>query len=416
MRGESSETLHIFIQTAFMSFYDHPASASLQEVFVMSKQNSKAALKAAIITMSFVQMGTNGISPILAQIAAAFPEASSTSVQFLMTFPSIFVIVISIVAALLSGRLPKKTLALTGLSLVAAGGLLACLFHGNLTILFVWAAVLGIGIGMVAPIAPALVSEYFEGGERQTMLGIQNSSANIGSMLMTFFGGFLAAAGWWFGYLVYLLALPGVFCTLKGVPATTGSPRTVKGKKKPFRLTIVKEMLIAFFFLMLFSAAPANLSMLVSERGIGGTALAGTMSTLFLLGGSLVGFIYGAIAGKIGNKTIPLGALLLALGSALISVSGSAVWMGIGCLIGGGSISLVMPACMAGAGKMEGYETLGSALVLSSSNVGVFITPVLTSATAVIAGSDATSYRFIAVAVLAVVLCIITLFTSGKEK
>lgn len=65
---------------------------------------------------------------------------------------------------------------------------------------------------------------------------------------------------------------------------------------------------------------------------------------------------------------------------------------------------------------MEGYETLGSALVLSSSNVGVFITPVLTSATAVIAGSDATSYRFIAVAVLAVVLCIITLFTSGKEK
>ena len=43
--------------------------------------------------------------------------------------------------------------------MVGAGGVLACCFHGSLGILFLWAAVIGIGIGMVAPVAPALINE-----------------------------------------------------------------------------------------------------------------------------------------------------------------------------------------------------------------------------------------------------------------
>lgn len=135
----------------------------------MYGKKNTGLLKGAILTMSFVQMGTNGIAPILAQIAAAFPEASSSTVQFLMTFPSIFCVIFTMLAALLSDRLPKKTLALSGLTIVAAGGILACLFHGSMTILFVWAALLGIGIGMVAPIAPSLINEFFEGEERQSL-------------------------------------------------------------------------------------------------------------------------------------------------------------------------------------------------------------------------------------------------------
>ena len=87
----------------------------------------KNLLKIAILTMSFVQMGTNGIAPILAQIAAAFPEASATRVQFLMTFPSIFCLIFTLISAILSDVLPKKTLAISGLSIVAAGGILACI-------------------------------------------------------------------------------------------------------------------------------------------------------------------------------------------------------------------------------------------------------------------------------------------------
>ncbi len=382
----------------------------------MSEKKNSNVLKAAILTMSFVQMGTNGIAPILAQIAAAFPSASSSSIQFLMTFPSIFCVIFTMLAALLSDRLPKKTLALSGLFIVSAAGILACIFHGSLTILFVWAAFLGIGIGMVAPIAPSLISELFEGMERQTLLGLQNSAANVGSMLMTFLGGFLAAAGWEFGYLVYLLALPGLFLTMKGVPAQKAvSGKTGQQKKQPFRLVILREMLIAFVFLMLFSSGPANLSMLVAEREIGGTALAGVMSTLFLLGGTIAGIFYGKVAVRLGGKTISLGAAALAVGALLISAAGNAPLLAVGCLLAGSSISMVMPACMSAASRLPGYETLSSAMILSSSNIGVFIMPLLTSVTAMVTGSEATSYRFVTVAVVAVLLAVLTALPH-KEK
>lgn len=382
----------------------------------MYGKKNTGLLKGAILTMSFVQMGTNGIAPILAQIAAAFPEASSSTVQFLMTFPSIFCVIFTMLAALLSDRLPKKTLALSGLTIVAAGGILACLFHGSMTILFVWAALLGIGIGMVAPIAPSLINELFEGEERQSLLGLQNSAANVGSMLMTFLGGFLAAAGWNFGYLVYLLGVPGIFLTLKGVPSQNGAAKGGGQKaKSAFRLAVLPEMLIAFVFLMLFSSGPANLSMLVEERAIGGTALSGVMSTLFLLGGTIAGVFYGKVAAKLGDKTIPLGGLLLTVGALLIGMASNAAILSIGCLLAGSSISMVMPSCMGAASRVPGYETLSSALVLSSSNVGVFIMPLLTSATAAVTGSEATSYRFFAVALIALLLAVVTL-VLGKRK
>lgn len=174
-------------------------------------------------------------------------------------------------------------------------------------------------------------------------------------------------------------------------------------------------MLIAFVFLMLFSSGPATLSMLVEERAIGGTALSGVMSTLFLPGGTIAGVFYGKVAAKLGDKTIPLGGLLLTVGALLIGMASNAAILSIGCLLAGSSISMVMPSCMGAASRVPGYETLSSALVLSSSNVGVFIMPLLTSATAAVTGSEATSYRFFAVALIALLLAVVTLVLEKRK-
>ena len=46
------------------------------------------------------------------------------------------------------------------------------------------------------------------------MLGWQNSASTIGSMIMTFACGFLAAAGWHYGYLIYLIGNLGFMLNL----------------------------------------------------------------------------------------------------------------------------------------------------------------------------------------------------------
>lgn len=125
----------------------------------MTKNNS--GLKAAILTMSFIQMATNAVSSILANIATEFPDASVTTIQYLMTFPNLMIVAVSVIAAGLAERISKRTLAATGLLLAAVSGILSFAVHGSILILYVWAGMLGLGVGLVVPMANSLISDYF---------------------------------------------------------------------------------------------------------------------------------------------------------------------------------------------------------------------------------------------------------------
>ena len=382
-------------------------------------QNNSISLKAAILTMSLVQLGTNGIGPILAQIAAAFPGTSDTTVQFLMTFPILFTMIFEIGSALISEKLPKKLLTIAGLAVVGAGGILAFLIHTGITILFVWAGVIGIGLGMVAPIAPALINEQFSGQEKQTMLGWQNSASTIGSMIMTFACGFLAAAGWNYGYLVYLIGIPGMICALIGLPSgrkTAAGDFSRQEKKPAFRLVVWREMVIAALFLMLYSAIPANISMLVAERQVGDASVAGIVTTLFSLAGMLTGLVFGVLSRFLKQFTNTAGAVMLIIGSVLMGNSSSLAVMIIGAMLAGTSMSLIMPVCMGAASRLKGYETLNAALVMASTSVGIFITPLLTTLTASVTGSNAVSTRFLAFSVIGAALAVLTLILKAQKK
>ncbi len=381
----------------------------------MSRKESNL-LKASILTMSLVQLGTNGIGPILAQISGAFPGTSDTTIQFLMTFPILFTMIFEVISALMAEKLPKKFLTVSGLVIVGAGGVLAFLFHSSLTVLFVWAAVIGIGLGMVAPVAPALINEYYKGQEKHTMLGWQNSASTIGSMIMTFACGFLAAAGWHYGYLIYLIGIPGIILAFAGLRSGHGSVYTEsKTERGRFRLVIWKEMIIAAFFLMLYSAIPANLSMLVAERNAGDASVSGILTTLFSLAGMLIGLVFGLITRVLKKRTNTVGVLMLTIGVLILGLVSSLPMMIIGCMLAGTSMSLVMPVCMGAASRLKGYEIINSALIMGSTSVGIFITPLLTSLTAAVTGSSAVSYRFITLGIFGVVLAVLTILLRDRN-
>ena len=55
-----------------------------------------------------------------------------------------------------------------------------------------------------------LVNKLFTKNEKPGVLGFQTAAASLAAMLMTFLGGILVDVQWNFGYLVYLIALPGM--------------------------------------------------------------------------------------------------------------------------------------------------------------------------------------------------------------
>lgn len=353
-----------------------------------TKAIHKNGLICAVLTMSFVQMGANGIAPLLASISGAFPTVPDSGVQFLLTTPNILCVACVLAFAFFSGKRALRTQAAVGQALVIAAGILAATFHRSMALLAIWAVMLGVGIGLAAPVAPLLIERHFDGAQRRKLYGWQNSAATAGSMALTALCGVLAVKGWHRGYLTYLLAAMGLAATLMYVPRG-GSVGDRTG-----RPAFTREMPLAFLFTMLFGIVPANLAMLLPESG---TMTAGMLTTLFLLGGVFSGLTFGRVQGKIGLQTIALGALMLAAGAALISLHGSTVLIAAGCLLSGASISFVMPACLSVAPRFPGKEQSVTALTIAASNVGAFLTPVLT---ALVGQSVTGRFRFAAVLAL----------------
>ena len=363
----------------------------------MTKNNS--GLKAAILTMSFIQMATNSVSSILANIATEFPDASVTTIQYLMTFPNLMIVAVSVIAAGLAERISKRTLAATGLLLAAVSGILSFAVHGSILILYVWAGMLGIGVGLVVPMANSLISDYFQENERDTMLGYQTGAANAGSMIMTYVGGVLATIAWQFDYLVYLLAIPGLILTLMFVPKQNVVAKdTVTTEKKKLKISAYEVLfcIVAAVYMLMFYLGPTNIALYFSEKQIGNTMTAGMASSLLLLGGVLMGFLFGKLAEKIGKHTITLGFLALFVGYTLIYMKGQLISTYIGCLLVGMSNPLVLPQCMGSVVTEDKQRsTVMMSVVFAIANLGTFLAPGITTISKMVMHAETAASRFV---------------------
>ena len=381
------------------------------------KQINKDKLKYVIVTVSLLQMGNNAIASILGNIAEAFPEASSTSVQFLMSFPPLLVLVFSLIMPVIASRVSKRRIILAGCTLFAMSGILSWLMHSSLGILYVWAAMMGTGVGLAATAVTSLISEHFEGNQRETLMGWQSAATNVGAMLMAFTGGLLAAIHWSYNYLVYLIIIPGLILTFLYVPeqapdknSRTENPFTLLKKRR-----IVLCCLLACTASILFSQIPTNISMYVLEKGFGSAAQAGFCATLLLFSGTVCGLIFGKLAQIFHRYVIAVGFSVLMIGALIVSLAGSLPAVFVGCTVAGFAISAIMPQCLTdAANNCDGRIASASGLIMASGNLGAFMAPLLTTAAAMITGSPAVEYRFRLCAALAGAALIIALLTIRR--
>ncbi|MBQ1468548.1 MAG: MFS transporter [Solobacterium sp.] len=371
---------------------------------------NNAKLKLVILSISLLQMGTTAIASILGSIASSFPDASSTAIQLLMTFPSLFVLVFALLSPMISTRIGKRNTILLGCLLFAASGVLSWMIHHSLTLLYIWAAMMGIGIGLVVPMATGSVAEFFTGSEQRDLMGWQSSAANIGAMLMTFAGGYLAMIHWSWNYLVYLIILPGLFLTWLYYPKESSG----KKSELPFKYLGISRValccLLACSTTLFFNMIPTNISMLVRENGIGSSAQAGNAATLLLLSGTLMGIVFGKVSAKLGRYVILFGQGMLLIGMFILSRAQSLPMVYLGCLTGGCAISSIMPICMLGSAKASGNGAASGALQMGASNLGAFCSPFITNLAMKITGTVSVSGRFQTGIYLVLIAMVITFF------
>lgn len=146
-------------------------------------------LKPTIIAISMATvMAGAAISPALGVIAKAFPDASPTLIKLILTVPSLMIIPFSFVASYLTTKITKRLIVLIGLVIYMTGGI-GPQFVSTIELVIAFRLLLGIGVGLLMPLADSLINDYFIGRERTKMMGLNSAFSNFGGIVTMLFAG-----------------------------------------------------------------------------------------------------------------------------------------------------------------------------------------------------------------------------------
>ena len=382
----------------------------------------KSNKKPLIITMlliSMFQMGMVALAPVVSSITTAYPGTSQTTAQLAMTSLCLVLVVFALLSGAIADRFGRRFMCGTGMLLTALAGIFGTLLTVGLWAVFLWSAFLGAGIGLFVPAVSSMMIDYLNDEERNRVAGIQTAFVNLGGMLLSFFSGILASSRWCNAYLVFLAAAPVFVMSLKCIPAEEHRV-TASGTRSRSKIPLVVWLaaLQTFVFAILYFAFSTNISLLITERELGGTSLSGTATSIFMLGGCGFGFLFNPIMQKCKKATPSIAFLLLAASYFLVYFTDSVPALMIGAFVGGGSLSLIFPYFLiAIAGQVDAsVSVISSSLILSvGPNFGSFVSPmILTNLSDAMFGSVVAA-RFLLAAIVATVLAAL-LFLLGIRK
>ena len=146
----------------------------------------------AILSISLtVNLPGLAISPIMGKLDDVFTNVTELEIQLLTVLPNL----VTIPFILCSGKFctPKNQMWILGIGLViyAATGILY-FFAKTMTELIVLSCLLGVGCGLIIPLAASLISEYTVGKARTKALGMKSGVSNFMVIFATLFVGWVA--------------------------------------------------------------------------------------------------------------------------------------------------------------------------------------------------------------------------------
>lgn len=161
----------------------------------------------AILSISLtVNLPGLAISPIMGKLDQVFNHVTELEIQLLTVLPNL----VTIPFILCSGKIctPKNQIYILGigLGLYTLTGVLY-FFADSMVELILLSCLLGVGCGLVIPLAASLISQYFVGKARTKELGMKSSLSNFTVIFATLFVGWMAAINWHLSFIVYMVPI-----------------------------------------------------------------------------------------------------------------------------------------------------------------------------------------------------------------
>ncbi|GHV32847.1 hypothetical protein AGMMS4952_23980 [Spirochaetia bacterium] len=287
--------------------------------------------KIMIPVMLFVvfQSAFNSFSSVLSDIQARFPEASATTVQMVLTFPSIMSIPISLLAGILASYITKKRLVLFALGAEFIGGMLPLFYHESIYTLFISSGFIGIGQGFMISCSTAILAENFEGTARGAAMGLKQVASSLGIMGLTILTGRLSTIAWYKAYYVYLITLLLIVLVVIFLPKGKTDDRLLgkgvglSGLKTIFNPSTVYLFILFFFLGACNFAFYTNIGMSVTTKGLGNASVIGMATAWNPVSTVAIGFLYGYILKLFKKYTLMVATIVLSTAFTVLTFAPS---------------------------------------------------------------------------------------------
>lgn len=309
----------------------------------------------ALLSVSLtVNLPGLAVSPMLGKLSDIFPNAGQLEIQLLTLLPNLVIIPMILIAGKITSVRNQTAVLATGLSIFLTSGILY-LSADSMTELIALGALLGIGCGLIVPIAAGQLSEWFYGEENEKVLGFKSGTSNGIVILATIFVGWAADFSWHTSFSVYLvpiiplLLLPFMTNTYirrhlrpgpkEDTPPTPASSRCTKAiTKKSARPVILLFGVIALYVALTATSMVFTyyLPFTMKHYGLSSSAV-GIASAMFYVTAMIGGFSlapYIKVVGRLGLYVciiiMAVGLLLLGLFHSMVTYVTGVLLIGLG--------------------------------------------------------------------------------------
>lgn len=353
---------------------------------IRSNPNSAIGI-AAVLLVGILCQSSGAENPALAYMAEDFPALPFSTIALVTTLPSLMMIPASLAFSLLRRRFSFRTLFVAAAILLVVGGV-APAWAATFPEVLAWRAVFGVGVGVMWPLAQALIVELYGGNRQDTLLGWNSVVTAFGGIIWANVGGVLALQGWRVAFFTYFIPIAvlvfcGIFlpnskpagkkgaagCETLGAP--DGSARIAPATKGLIGLTV---LILVGYFLYNFCNMTyfTNISMKVVGEGLGDSAAAGFASSFYTVGSLIIGVMFGrAMKNRwFFRYSMAAGWVASAIGMLVVGLAPTYPVVVLGSVIQGFGTGTFMPTMVGIIGNVAGKQNASFILGISMGLVG----------------------------------------------
>lgn len=375
------------------------------------KQTLSSFMKTiTILAPSFALMSISALSPALDSISEAFPLLSSSAIQLLCTIPSLVGFPLILLSGQLASVFTKKQILVVSLAFMLVGGLMPVLLHTSYTALVIASCLYGIGFGGLSPMTTALINEHCPPNRQAGMMGLQSATIGLGGVCFSYLGGLLANICWWYSYFAFFLFVPVLFLTMRLPKGCIVHTEKKNGKPLwPRLLYYLSHALLLNCFIGVFLT---NISILISENGLGSADTAGTVTAFYSVASILGGVAAAFLITRLRSYALSFITLTCAFGAIILWKGTNMPLVLLGTFLLGTMYAMRMPAGYTSSVNAVPPEsaTMAISLYCCFAQLGNFLSPLVIHA--VSPGSTASSHFLTA----GVFLGGLSLLSFGRER